>query len=431
MNPQPVKAFASGGQWRVLSGAAANTTPPSAPRIASTSTSNDTLTAVLGAPLSSGGAPVSGYSLTAQPVAAGVARMVSGTGPSLMLTGLSPGLSYRLTATATNSVGTSPASAEVVITVGAASYAKPLAYNTGYPHGLSGDTRTPVTLTAVTAAQFTDIIQQTSGNATISNYDVTGSFALRRENMTFRNCRFNGVPETTSEAGLPMIYYGGSPIPTVVTFIDCEFAGNGVNQPNPAGPYTTGWAHSIPCNVNTQVHIRSNIWGFIDGLHCTTNSRFEACYIHDLTFFYSGAANTTHNDGFQFVGDSENFVMTGCNVDMTTSVDVNAIMQYNGGSNNLPRYGMTLDSNWFAGGGYYGISGAPVPSGENLGMVISNNRFGLQSGSEALWYGSTGWTDAMAQGAIVFYNNVWDATGTTSQGYAVVAGQAIPLPGEE
>lgn len=427
----PVRSFASGGQWRVLTGDAFNTTPPSPPFIASAVPSNDTLTVTLGAPLSNGGSAITGYTVSAVPVAAGIARTVSGAGPSLSVSGLTVGLSYKITAYATNAIGNGGTSAETLVTMGTATFVKPSAYNTGYPHGLSGDTRTPVSLTPIDADDFVDLVQATSGNTTISGYDVIGGFSLRRENITFQNCRFSGVPETTSQSGSPYITAGGSPQPTTVTFIDCEFAGNGVAQNDPDGDLTLGWAHSLPCNIASQRHIRSNIWGFIDGMHAIPNTRYESCYIHDLTFFYTPTGET-HNDGFQFVGDANNFVMVGCNVDVAAP-HVNAVMQYNGGStgSNLPRTQMTLDSNWFNGGGFYCMSGAPNVAGEDLSMVISNNRFGLQCGSAAVWYPHSGWTDAMAANKLTVFNNVWETTGTTSAGVAVVAGQLIPNPGDE
>jgi hypothetical protein len=241
--------------------------------------------------------------------------------------------------------------------------------------------------------------------------------------MTFKNCRFNGVPSTTNNAGFPYISAGGSPQPTKVTFIDCEFAGNGVEQQNPNGNLTLGWAHSLPCNVTGQTHIRSNIWGFQDGLHGVDNARYESCYIHDLTFFYSTPSVSTHNDGFQFVGDANDFALIGNNIDVT-SPGTSAVWQYNGGST---RQRVTIANNWFNGGGYYMISGAPDVD-EDMSVIIADNRFGLEGGSLGIWYPHPGWPDALSDGRLTLRNNVWDESGTNGAGQAVVAGSIIPEP---
>lgn len=416
------RSFASGGQWRVLTGAALNTTPPSPPFITATNYANTQLTVTLAPPINSGGGAITSYTVQAVPSGGGVTQVVTGTGTTHILQSLIAGVTYTVRAYATNSAGNGALSVAQTFAVPAASYVKPLAYNTGYPHGLPGDTRTPQTLTVVNGVDFETIIQATAGDTTLANYDVIGNFSLRRNNMTFQYCRFQGVPGTTADSGHPGIAGGGSPQPTKVTFIDCEFAGNGVSQPDPGGDLNLGWAHSLPCNVSGQIHIRSHIWGYLDGFHAMDNARYESCYIHDL-IYYHGPVEDTHNDGFQFVGGATDFSVIGCNFNVTGQ-GVNAVLQYNGGSHSQR---VTIANNWFNGGGYYAISGAPSSS-DVIDIVFAHNRFGLDAGTLEIWYPDDGWVDNLNAGNLTLIDNVWDVSGTTSYGQAVTAGTLIPEP---
>jgi hypothetical protein len=90
-------------------------------------------------------------------------------------------------------------------------------------------------------------------NATISNYDIQGIFDLRNDNITFENCRFTGIPDPSGTRGFPFVIAGGNPQPSIVTFRDCEFAGNGVEQADPDGDLNIGWALATPSNITSQV----------------------------------------------------------------------------------------------------------------------------------------------------------------------------------
>lgn len=422
----PVRSFASGGEWRTLSGAALNTTPPSAPTIISTDYDNTDLAVTLGSPFSDGGSTITGYTVQAVPDGNGVTQAASASGTTVLLRSLVPGVTYTLTAYATNAQGDG-----TVVTgsfqAPAATFVKPLAYNSGYPHGLPGDTRTPVTLTPITAAALETLLDGLAEGATVASYDIQGGFTLRKDDITFQNCRFSGIPATNSEAGIPFITAGGSIQPTTVTFIDCEFAGNGVEQNDPDGDLSLGWAHSSPSNLVTQIHIRSDIWGFIDGLHATSGSRYESCYVHNLTHFY-GPVDDTHNDGFQFIEAAAGFSMVGCNIDLAGIEGGNAVMQYNAGTPGMIRKPLTLMFNWFSGGGFYSFSGEPHLADEDFSMVMAYNRFALQMSTAALWYSDSEWTPAFQQGKLTLIQNVWDATGVNSYGQSVTEGSLIPNP---
>lgn len=425
----PVRSYASGGQWRVLTGAPFNTTAPSPPSVVSVNYADGQLTVVLAPPLSNGGSAITSYTAQAAPQGGGVTQYTTGAGTTQIIENLVPGVTYNIGGYASNAIGDGGLSATQTFVAPALTFVKPQAFNTGYPHSLPGDTRTPAgALTSITGEDLETVIQATAGDVELAEYDVQGPFNLRRNNITFRNCRFNGIPSVTANAGFPYISAGGSPQPTVVNFIDCEFAGNGVPQDDPDGDLTLGWTHSLPCNVLVQNHLRSDIWGFEDGLHIL-GGKYESCYVHDVTHYYKPTGDgESHNDGFQLVGEADNFTMAGCNIDMAGIFGLSSLFQYNTGSSLSVRTRITLMYNWFAGGGFFAISGVPNAADETLSMVMAHNRFSLQTASLQIWYSDPGWAEAIDLGKLTLINNVWDATGTTSYGDSVVEGELIPDP---
>jgi hypothetical protein len=427
----PVRYLASGGQWRALSGAALNETRPSAPVVVSATydTSTDLLTVTLGLPLSDGGNAITGYTVQATPNGGGVTQYASDDTTTIVLNNLIMGVTYAITAFATNITGDGTSSVPYMISVPMKTYVKPEAYNTGVPQGLPGDTRTPApALTAVTGLEFEDVIQATNGNVTIENYSVTGAFNLRRDDMTFRNCYFTTTQGVQADSLYPLIVAGGSPSASRVSFVDCEFYGNGLSQIDPQGDLTQGFGLSEPCNLVTQNHLRSNIHSFVDGFRNTNNGRYESCYVHDLVYFWT-TTDSTHNDGFQFVGEVDNMMVIGCNLEFADSWGLSSVLQVNGLTTpGSYRTRISLVSNWWEGGGYYVISGAPNLTYETVSMVMAYNRFSLQSGAEQIWYPDDNWYDALQQGDLTLINNTWDGTGTTTGGLQVTDGSLIPNP---
>ncbi len=81
--------------------------PPSAPTAVTAAGGDGTATVSFGAPASNGGAPVTGYTVSASPGGA----TVNTTGSPAVFSGLTNGTTYTFTVTASNSAGTGPASA--------------------------------------------------------------------------------------------------------------------------------------------------------------------------------------------------------------------------------------------------------------------------------------------------------------------------------
>ena len=160
--------------------AAAVLTAPGAPTIGTATAGNATATATWTAPANNGGSPITGYSvrvLNAANAQVGALRPAGAADTSLVVTGLVNGTTYHFTVTATNAVGTSPASASsnAVTPSGPAPAAAP-----GAPTILPatrGPNGTPITATAnwtpgttggspITGYQvFAQVVDQKGGNA--------------------------------------------------------------------------------------------------------------------------------------------------------------------------------------------------------------------------------------------------------------------------
>jgi hypothetical protein len=129
------------------------------------------------------------------------------------------------------------------------------------------------------------------------------------------------------------------------------------------------------------------------------------------------------------VGEVDNMMVIGCNLEFADSWGLSSVLQVNGLTTpGSYRTRISLVSNWWEGGGYYVISGAPNLTYETVSMVMAYNRFSLQSGAEQIWYPDDNWYDALQQGDLTLINNTWDGTGTTTGGLQVTDGSLIPNP---
>lgn len=152
-------------------------------------------------------------------------------------------------------------------------------FNTGYPHGLAGDTRPSVTLTAYTGSNTI-----TTDGTTIDSKLITGGLTIRAHNVTITRSKIVGVVDV----GYNSDNYGP------ITFTDVEIDGNSNGQD--AG---LGNAHftCTRCNVHdarSSIKFDGNItvqdsWlhgnYYISGAHMSglsTNGGAHATAIHNM-----------------------------------------------------------------------------------------------------------------------------------------------------
>ena len=144
------------------SAASASVTPatvPGAPTITTTTKGNTQVTVAFTAPASTGGAAITGYTVTASP-AGGTDSNAGTTGLSHIVTGLTNGTSYTFTVTATNRIGAGAASATSAAVTPSTVPGAPTSVTV-----VGGDAQATVTFTAPAS----------DGGAAITVYTVTAT----------------------------------------------------------------------------------------------------------------------------------------------------------------------------------------------------------------------------------------------------------------
>ncbi len=212
--------------------------------------------------------------------------------------------------------------------------------NTGYPHGLPGDTRTPVTLTV-----HTGDIDITQAGYVLQNMEVDGCIHVRTgaNNVIIKNVLVKTV-------GCYWVIRNDA---SGLQVSDTEIDGlNDVTHDGIAGDYTA---------------TRVDIHGTADGAKAS-NDTIQDSYIHDLIH-----SDTSHNDGIQTLGT------TGLTIRHNTIFnqgDGTSIILSTGSATDMRN--IFIDKNLFAGGGYT-VYGGYSAGRDNLAVVsninITNNRF--------------------------------------------------------
>jgi uncharacterized repeat protein (TIGR02543 family) len=159
-------------------------TNPDAPTsVAATSNTASTASVTFTAPLNNGGASISSYTVTATPTAGGATKSATGSSSPISISGLTNGVEYTYTVTATNIVGTSIASsASSALTTAAPANApttvSAVANNQGATVTFSGTSTNGATINSYTVAAF-DLTGTATGNTcTVTTSATSGSCSV-------------------------------------------------------------------------------------------------------------------------------------------------------------------------------------------------------------------------------------------------------------
>ncbi|MCK9901283.1 fibronectin type III domain-containing protein [Glutamicibacter sp. V16R2B1] len=413
---------ASGGLWRGLAGAATTATPPSPPAVVGVTPGDGQVVVNWLPPLNIGGSAITGYQAIADPGA--VSASVGGGVTQATIGGLVNESEYTVTIRATNGIGQGPASrpSAPVTPVSTAPVVRRDATNTGvlgvYDSGLGRN------LTYGDLTPYTGSINLTTPGLTLYRQDIvltTSPLIIAAHNITLSQCRIRWPAGTSAPSVIRRAY---TMIPTGTQFIDCEIDGQGV--PRTAGVYPSGAA---PSSIITALwgysFLRCNLHGTTDIFQPSGNASGQPVYIQDSYLHRPvqivGANDTqvSHNDMIQVAGTGTAggiFIQRSTLDGYTPEQPVHytsSCVTFDG-----IQAGSTV-SNFVLEDCY--VNGAGFPArlrAANTTAVYRRNRFGLnvQFGPRTTPVPSTGWQAS----------NVWDVSGTTDYGTAVLAGQVIP-----
>ncbi len=257
----------------------------------------------------------------------------------------------------------------------------PQAFNTGYPHGLPGDTRPPVSLTLHAGNQTI-----TEDGAVIDGWYVTGILYVRAHNVTIRNSHVVGC----ASGGAIDNGYGPNG-PTLISDTEIE------------APSTCG-AYASLGNVNFTC-IRCDVHGGGSGIRMDGNVTVEDSYVHDL--HYKDPAHETaigSNGGAHFKVLHNNLE---CNSDLCSAA-LSFYGDFGPIDDALVQNNLLNTSGSFC--TYAGsLPRKPYPHATNVRYI--DNHFGRLFKPKCGIYGPvTSWE---ANAGNVWQGNVWEDTGAT------------------
>lgn len=252
----------------------------------------------------------------------------------------------------------------------------PTAATTGYPHGLTGDTRTPVTLTPYSGPSAITI-----PGTVIDSHSISGQIYVQAPNVTISNCLLT-IPESENVNAIRIDGNGSALIR------DTEIAGAGAGVPATA------------VGTDNFTLLRVNINGFGDGIRAGNNVTVRDSLIHDLR----EVGVDPHNDCIQSTGGSHcrfihntlenSFAQTSCII-FGPSLD------------NIDD--MIVENNLLAGGGYSVYLGNDVGSGfVSTDITFFSNRWSRKFWPNGGFHGPH--SVVPLTGPLVWEGNVWHDT---------------------
>lgn len=268
-------------------------------------------------------------------------------------------------------------------------------YNTGYPKGLAGDTRTLVTLTAYTGS----CTIQTAGLVIDSKTINCSPLKICAANVTIKNSLLNGhIDLDTCVQGVSRDAYS-------VTVLDTEID-NGTNDASSAG-FT---------NITMR---RAKIHGGMTSMmNCGSNCVLEDSYLYGQ---YLPPNSATHQGGFLANGGNNNLVKHnslacdtpgnnaggGCSGPLNLIADFDVIFDVDINNNLLVA---NPDASYCFSGGYSDSSMKPLGKSTH-NIRVRNNIFQRgPNGKCGYWYPITGFNkdDGSSVPGNVWENNFWD-----------------------
>jgi hypothetical protein len=386
-----------GGQWR--SGGAPVNNPPDAPALALTPLATQITATVT--PGGDGGSPITSWLWTCNP------GSFTATTPPGVLTNIFPGLAlgavYTVTAKAVNAVGQSPAATATAQTQTppTTSYVKPTSANSGCRLARN-------VLTPITGAALQQATKGSNPQRTWSGYLVTGGFQVYCADFSMTDC----IVESGASRTDYWLCQGGGVPRGHLSYVTFDGLGSTSAAPGVCVETGTDW-------VTDHCEMR----GAQDGYHPSSNSTAISNYIHK-----SVVSPGAHADGVQFMdlGGSPfvNVTFVGNRVDTSDALGgANSAIQFGNFAAGSTIDGWNISDNWID-GGFTSLSGqlalepartSPVPM---TNCTIKRNKFGL--GMNSVYRGG-----AFIGTAFSDPSNVWELTGTTLGGTAVVAGTPI------
>jgi hypothetical protein len=175
----------------------------------------------------------------------------------------------------------------------------PNAANTGYPHGLSGDSRTPVSLGPVQG------VLTITKSGTYTGLNVRGTVLVQANSVTIKDSYID------SQGGWGVLLGTSSACNTGLLVVDTEINGGGSEGFDPTTAAVNQYNYCKPDGtvVSTDPLAwtceRCNIHDNEDGVKLTSRNLLQDSYIHNL--FHP--TSTHHSDGFQLSDGAWSYVL--------------------------------------------------------------------------------------------------------------------------
>lgn len=280
----------------------------------------------------------------------------------------------------------------------------PADYNTGYPHGLPGDTRTPVTLTPYTGSCIL------TSPVTINAKDITCRLYVRSAGVVIKNSRIR----VSNEGG---IYINDDNYHTLITDTEVD----GQHQDNSAGGISLigdGSYTCIRCNLHGSGDIIRINWGGVAVIDSWLHDPYcmqESCH-NDIMQSTDGDCTigaTSINGLVPNSSDSTSgsycLKIVHNRLENPHTQTSNILLKADQGN----IHDVLVENNLFNGGGYtfyWYDSGYKISNG-----VVRNNRFRRAAGGgywpNGGYFGPVATKVASPTQLPVWTNNVWDDNG--------------------